>query len=302
MPLWNPPAIGGPIAGATAGSVLFAATGGLFAQDNANFQYVDADNSLALAAAPPASAAKSLLRLGNAISGGNAAGTYLGINAPSGYTGDTLFVQLNGVTQFQVNAQGSIAGNELRIGSPPAGGAWTRLKTPDSSAPLRCYDSVDAILFEVDAGGQATMLSLVVQDPPASGAWTRLKTPDASAPLRCYDSADAVIFEVDAGGAMKGEALEIQSPPAGGAWSKLKTPDSSAILRCYDSSDAILFEVGAAAIGFFGVTAAARDTGWTLSNVGTDRTFDADSLTLDELADVVGTVVNRLIAFGLFGT
>lgn len=40
------PAIGGPIIGGTAGSVLFVGTGGLFAQDNTNFFFNDSTNQL----------------------------------------------------------------------------------------------------------------------------------------------------------------------------------------------------------------------------------------------------------------
>jgi len=40
--------------------------------------------------------------------------------------------------------------------------------------------------------------------------------------------------------------------------------------------------------------AAAKLSGYTVSNATTDRTFNADSLTVNELADVVGTLINDL--------
>ena len=40
---------------------------------------------------------------------------------------------------------------------------------------------------------------------------------------------------------------------------------------------------------------------FTVSNVTTDRTYDADSTTLAELADVLGTLINDLRARGLIG-
>ncbi|MEQ8226733.1 MAG: hypothetical protein RIA64_01505 [Rhodospirillales bacterium] len=40
--------------------------------------------------------------------------------------------------------------------------------------------------------------------------------------------------------------------------------------------------------------------GYMTSNVTTTRTLDADSVTLDQLADVVGTVINDLTNAGRF--
>lgn len=44
-------------------------------------------------------------------------------------------------------------------------------------------------------------------------------------------------------------------------------------------------------VGFHGTIPVAQSTGWAESNVTTDKTFDANSITLHELADVVGTLV-----------
>jgi len=58
----------------------------------------------------------------------------------------------------------------------------------------------------------------------------------------------------------------------------------------------------AGAIGFFGATPVARQTGYTtFANLTTDRTLDANSTSLDELADVVGTLIEDLKALGLIG-
>jgi hypothetical protein len=55
----------------------------------------------------------------------------------------------------------------------------------------------------------------------------------------------------------------------------------------------------AAKLGFFGATAVIQPAAYTLSNVAADRAFDAHSTTLDEIADVLGTVINDLKALGL---
>jgi hypothetical protein len=64
------------------------------------------DEALVLPDTPAGSATKALLRLGNAIIGGSANGTYIGLNAPSGYTGDFLMLQSNNSTKFYVDRNG----------------------------------------------------------------------------------------------------------------------------------------------------------------------------------------------------
>lgn len=51
--------------------------------------------------------------------------------------------------------------------------------------------------------------------------------------------------------------------------------------------------------GFGGQTASAIQTGYTPTNVTTTRSFNADSVTLDDLADVVGTLIEDLKTKGL---
>jgi hypothetical protein len=63
-----------------------------------------------------------------------------------------------------------------------------------------------------------------------------------------------------------------------------------------------IFEItSGGAIGFHGVTPVARSTGWAVTNVTSDKVFDADSTSINELADVLGTLINDLIAKGLIG-
>jgi hypothetical protein len=64
--------------------------------------------AVALTGAPALSASSSLLRLGGTLSGGSANGTYLGINAASGFTGDLLSLQTNSAaTAFKVSSTGA---------------------------------------------------------------------------------------------------------------------------------------------------------------------------------------------------
>lgn len=55
-------------------------------------------------------------------------------------------------------------------------------------------------------------------------------------------------------------------------------------------------------LGFHGATPSAQDTGWSATNVTLDKVFNADSLTMHELADVVGSLINQLKAKGLIGS
>jgi hypothetical protein len=52
-------------------------------------------------------------------------------------------------------------------------------------------------------------------------------------------------------------------------------------------------------LGFFGATPVARPAAYTVTNVTADRAYDANATTLDELADVLGTLIADLQAYGL---
>jgi hypothetical protein len=52
-------------------------------------------------------------------------------------------------------------------------------------------------------------------------------------------------------------------------------------------------------VGFFGTTPAAQAAAYTPTNVSPDRSYDADATTIDELADVLGTLIADLQGYGL---
>jgi hypothetical protein len=54
-----------------------------------------------------------------------------------------------------------------------------------------------------------------------------------------------------------------------------------------------------AKLGFFGAAASVVSTGWAVSNVTLDKVYDANATDTDELADVLGTLINELITKGL---
>jgi hypothetical protein len=91
-------------------------------------------NAVALSGAPAGSTTSSLLQLGSPIAGGNANGTYIGLNAPSASTADLINLQNNGASKLQVDylgdltsaatlkgaavtATGVLSGNSLSVGA-----------------------------------------------------------------------------------------------------------------------------------------------------------------------------------------
>lgn len=54
-------------------------------------------------------------------------------------------------------------------------------------------------------------------------------------------------------------------------------------------------------LGFWNATPVVRPSAYTKTNVTTDRSYDANSTTLDEIADVLGTLIGDLQSVGLLG-
>lgn len=54
-------------------------------------------------------------------------------------------------------------------------------------------------------------------------------------------------------------------------------------------------------VGFFGNAGAVKSSAYTPTNVTTDRSYDANSTTLDEIADTLGTLIADLQAYNLIG-
>lgn len=70
-------------------------------------------NALALTGAPAASTTSSLFRLGSAISGGSANGTFIGVNAASGFSGNFIDFQVANDTKFKVTSSGITVGGSI---------------------------------------------------------------------------------------------------------------------------------------------------------------------------------------------
>lgn len=87
------------------------------------------------------------------------------------------------------------------------------------------------------------------------------------------------------------------------------TVDSSANLTINPDGDKVVisddleidgdFDHDGSNVGFFGVAPAARASAYTATNVAEDRAYDADSTSVEELADVLGTLIADLKLYGL---
>lgn len=74
-------------------------------------------------------------------------------------------------------------------------------------------------------------------------------------------------------------------------------------LRVENSSGTATFVIrDDGGFAFFGGSVGLAQTGWNPTNVTTDRTFDANSTNIDELADVLGTLINDLKAKGIISS
>jgi hypothetical protein len=82
-----------------------------------------------------------------------------------------------------------------------------------------------------------------------------------------------------------------------GVWIEQDSPGRSLDI---DGSGSIHLGNGSATIGFFGTTPAAQPPAYTPTNVTTDRSYDANSTTINELSDVVGTMIADLQSLGIF--
>lgn len=85
--------------------------------------------------------------------------------------------------------------------------------------------------------------------------------------------------------------------PSGGTGAGV-AEGGTATVQCWEWSASA---ADAPMIGFFGGAAAEQPGPYSTVNVTTDRTFDADTVAIAELADVVGTLIADLQSLGLIG-
>lgn len=72
---------------------------------------------LRISTAPAASATRAVFGLGSAIAGGSANGTFWGLNAAAGYSGDLINLQVNGTSFFRVTSAGVVSSGTINVGA-----------------------------------------------------------------------------------------------------------------------------------------------------------------------------------------
>ena len=117
------------IGGGKAGTISLDASdieiGGSGGTNNFNANWNNFYGSVTVSSTPTASATASLVQVSStAIQGGNANGTYIGLNTASGYSGDLLNFQVNGASKFEVDASGNLNAGQITVSG---GGFWTTI-------------------------------------------------------------------------------------------------------------------------------------------------------------------------------
>jgi hypothetical protein len=80
-----------------------------------------------------------------------------------------------------------------------------------------------------------------------------------------------------------------------------KTDNYNAIFMDTSNDSIVIMSNAAGKVGFFGAAAVAQPSAYTVSNGSVDRTFDANSTTIDELSDIIATLISDLQSVGLVG-
>jgi hypothetical protein len=103
-------------------------------------------------------------------------------------------------------------------------------------------------------------------------------------------------WSLDAGGASRMQVLStgVVVNPGQGAATDFRVHGDTML-------DIIEVDASIDGLGFFSATPVAQSTGWSVSNETTTKSFDANATSLNELADVVGTLIEQLKTYGLLG-
>jgi hypothetical protein len=81
----------------------------------------------------------------------------------------------------------------------------------------------------------------------------------------------------------------------------LRTDDSLVVNLNLSVNGNAAFGASGSSLGFYGAAPVTRSAAYTVTSVTTDRTISASSTTLDELVNVVGTLITDLKTMGLIG-
>lgn len=322
--------IGDTVTGGTEGSVLFVGAGSERAQDNTNLFWDDANNRLGIGTSSPSQAlniASGNIGLSKTTHASEYGIIYKGTRPfihDFNY-GDNGTVTTNGGNLFLGDRSGNLTMGETATSSVQASynvgiGAYTITKTTTGYRNIGTgkyslnnnktgYENIgfgyNSGATGVDGSANETgtrSIFIGTSTKPHSDGETNQTVIGAQAHGLGSNSVvignDNIVTTALKGNVGSGTTL----PTARNHVRGTGTSSSAYSLIVEDSTGASLFVVrNDGAWSLKGGTTGLSQTGYVADNVTTDRTFNADSVSIDVLADVLGTLINDLKAKGVLG-
>ena len=155
------------------------------------------------------------------------------------------------------------------------------------------------VFAPIAAGANSAILGLILlkatyNDYPAQALITTYSAGAIGVSQYMYQNGSTTWRSAFSGAISRGAALQAQ-----GDFVVITAPvQDIALGDALTTQPTTKFQIGESGVALFGVTPVARSTGWAATNVTTDKIFNANATTLDEVADVLGTLINYLISRG----
>ena len=285
-------AIGAPIIGADPNIVLFTDIAGNLAQ-SPDFAFDVVSRSFVVGGV---GLDISSVFLGDTTFFGSGGDDILVLNSASG----GVLINPSGLTTVNVQINGSAGetllfaypfGNTVNFGAPSDLGGTVGIETTDVLAPSLIIKQIalqtaPLTQWQTSAAAQvAAMSSTGLTLGTATGVELR-------------GAAGAYIMQ-----ALTGSSEDLRIDLSNANEIRFETSTSVSVIRFVSMGieiDGTLDHDGTT-VGFYGVAPVVRSATYTPSNVTTDRTFDANATSLDEVADVLGTLINDLKLTGIIG-
>lgn len=230
---------------------------------------------------------------------GVATGTRLGLGAAADATASL-------VTIGQIlSAAGTAAAPAFAISGDPNTGVYS------TTADQLYFGAGGTAVMKIVAGGSLGLY----QASGGSYNWNPT-TIDSSADLRLFRDAAGTLAQRNGTSAQRLRVYNtFTTVETSGEWFSVDWTSTANVCKLWtvkgsgagtgrdlllgaDSTELLRFQTGSK-IGFFGVTPVVRASAYTPTNVTTDRAYDADTAVAAELADVLGTLIADLQAYGI---
>lgn len=229
---------------------------------------------------------------------GSSGGVALGDSANCGTGAYNLAIGPNGTNSGSYSTRigygGAVSGNSVGIGYSPTvsasnavGIGYNVIIGPGHTASIGLGTAATTTAAnQMVVGGSSGPITSVFCGNGVTGASPSSVTINATGGTGTNINGGTLTLAGGRGTGTGTSTLRLQTSTAGSSGSTLQTL-------------ATVLEVsGGNAIGLFGVTPVTRSTGWSVTNSSTRKTFDTTTVTLPQLAEVVGTLVDYLKTLG----